>query len=262
MPDTSEIKTALDEASEPAPEAEDGATTLEELVELTDDAAEDAPKEAADARIAELAEAGADTAVVSEANAPVEPQPIVIEVRDGKPFLVGDWPQKAKVSLETFRDAPYMDASVDSTDLVITVANGRAVYKFAEDHGAGVFLFNLTDWTRHPEPAADPAAPIAPVAPEAPQGSAVAIAPDGSKTPVETPLRQDGPTLEQFVAAGYKAEHYPPHGYAKRDTPYVPRATAVPTAAVRKDAHLDPTKKCPDCGRYVSAGHRIGCSFR
>jgi hypothetical protein len=27
-------------------------------------------------------------------------------------------------------------------------------------------------------------------------------------------LRTDGPTLEQFVAAGYKAENYPPPGYA------------------------------------------------
>lgn len=27
-------------------------------------------------------------------------------------------------------------------------------------------------------------------------------------------LRQDGPTLAEYVAAGYKAENYPPQGYA------------------------------------------------
>lgn len=30
------------------------------------------------------------------------------------------------------------------------------------------------------------------------------------------PLRQDGPTLEEYVEAGYKAENYPPKGYAVR----------------------------------------------
>lgn len=29
-------------------------------------------------------------------------------------------------------------------------------------------------------------------------------------------LRDDGPTLEEYVAAGYKAENYPPQGYAAR----------------------------------------------
>jgi hypothetical protein len=30
-------------------------------------------------------------------------------------------------------------------------------------------------------------------------------------------LRTDGPTLEEWVAAGYKEENYPPAGYAKRE---------------------------------------------
>ena len=30
-------------------------------------------------------------------------------------------------------------------------------------------------------------------------------------------LRLDGPTLKQWTAAGYSAEHYPPRGYARRD---------------------------------------------
>jgi hypothetical protein len=32
-------------------------------------------------------------------------------------------------------------------------------------------------------------------------------------------LRLDGPTLEQYVAAGYKPENYPPQGYAEKASP-------------------------------------------
>lgn len=32
----------------------------------------------------------------------------------------------------------------------------------------------------------------------------------------EAGLRTDGPTLEEYVEAGYKAENYPPDGYAPR----------------------------------------------
>lgn len=37
--------------------------------------------------------------------------------------------------------------------------------------------------------------------------------------PPPPPLRYDGPTLEAFVEAGYKPEHYPPEGFAERDSP-------------------------------------------
>lgn len=33
------------------------------------------------------------------------------------------------------------------------------------------------------------------------------------------PLRTDGPTLEEYVKAGYAAENYPPQGYAPRVEP-------------------------------------------
>lgn len=33
------------------------------------------------------------------------------------------------------------------------------------------------------------------------------------------PLRTDGPTLEEYVKAGYSADHYPPAGYAPRVAP-------------------------------------------
>lgn len=32
-------------------------------------------------------------------------------------------------------------------------------------------------------------------------------------------LRTDGPTVAEFVAAGYSASNYPPEGYASRSTP-------------------------------------------
>ncbi|ARO24749.1 hypothetical protein TAL182_CH03003 [Rhizobium sp. TAL182] len=32
-------------------------------------------------------------------------------------------------------------------------------------------------------------------------------------------LREDGPTVEEYVAAGYLAANYPPSGYASRSTP-------------------------------------------
>lgn len=36
------------------------------------------------------------------------------------------------------------------------------------------------------------------------------------------PLREDGPTLEEYVARGYKAENYPPTGYAPRTVSIAP----------------------------------------
>lgn len=40
-------------------------------------------------------------------------------------------------------------------------------------------------------------------------------------------LRQTGPTLEEYVTAGYKPENYPPTGYAPRATRYVPKQQRV-----------------------------------
>jgi hypothetical protein len=41
-------------------------------------------------------------------------------------------------------------------------------------------------------------------------------APGGHGTATAAPLRQDGPTLAEYVAAGYSAETYPPRGYAAK----------------------------------------------
>ena len=51
----------------------------------------------------------------------------------------------------------------------------------------------------------------------APQPEPQKPAPEPKVTP--EPLRTDGPTLEEYVAAGYKAENYPPKGYAAREAP-------------------------------------------
>lgn len=52
-----------------------------------------------------------------------------------------------------------------------------------------------------------------------------------------TKLRTDGPTVEEFTKAGYKAENYPPQGYAAKSsgkvTPaFVPRTAPKPDAPV------------------------------
>ncbi|BEV43930.1 hypothetical protein [Afipia carboxidovorans] len=51
------------------------------------------------------------------------------------------------------------------------------------------------------------------------------FAPPGYRSPDTKParsndaLREDGPTVAEFVAAGYPADKYPPSGYASRSTP-------------------------------------------
>lgn len=37
--------------------------------------------------------------------------------------------------------------------------------------------------------------------------------------PADGEARTDAPTVEEYVAAGYRAENYPPKGYASRSTP-------------------------------------------
>jgi hypothetical protein len=49
-------------------------------------------------------------------------------------------------------------------------------------------------------------------------------------------LRTDGPTLAEYVAAGYLAENYPPHGYASREPVVVIDETPAPGAEAAADA--------------------------
>ncbi len=48
-----------------------------------------------------------------------------------------------------------------------------------------------------------------------------------SSPPRDNVLRTDGPTLAEFVQAGYKAEHYPPKGYAARGDSKAPDEIVV-----------------------------------
>lgn len=58
---------------------------------------------------------------------------------------------------------------------------------------------------------------------------------DTTQTP--TALRTDGPTVAEYVAAGYLAENYPPQGYASRSTAEeIKDATAGQQAAAAQAA--------------------------
>jgi hypothetical protein len=41
--------------------------------------------------------------------------------------------------------------------------------------------------------------------------------------PESAPLREDGPTIEEWIAASYQPEHYPPSGYAETPSPGLSR---------------------------------------
>lgn len=167
---------------------------------------------------------------VATPSPPPEPKPLTFESRNGKPYLVGEWPEFARVTMDMVRDEPFMDVTVDDLLLVIDVANGTAKYEHAEDHGAGVHLFRLLESTLDQEPEAT--APEAPIAPDPAPTSAVAVAPDGTQTPVQAPPSKPlPPTTPPPVVNGMRQQ-------------------------------LDPNKKCPACGRFVSTGHRISCPLR
>lgn len=63
--------------------------------------------------------------------------------------------------------------------------------------------------------------------------------PEGSDEPLKEGQREDGPTVAEYVAAGYLAENYPPTGYASRSTPEeiaAAIATAKADAAPKADS--------------------------
>lgn len=56
-------------------------------------------------------------------------------------------------------------------------------------------------------------------------------------------LREDGPTVAEFVAAGYKASGYPPEGYASRSTREEIDAAMTAQGITKDDApETDPLK--------------------
>lgn len=76
-------------------------------------------------------------------------------------------------------------------------------------------------------------------------------------------LRDDGPTVAEYVAAGYKAANYPPQGFASRSTPEEiaaavaanPAGTpAQPNAEAKKAAASPANKKAPPVANKSAAG--------
>lgn len=56
-------------------------------------------------------------------------------------------------------------------------------------------------------------------------------------------LREDGPTVAEYVEAGYKASAYPPEGYASRSTQeQIGAAVAVQSAPKVDEKETDPLK--------------------
>lgn len=58
-------------------------------------------------------------------------------------------------------------------------------------------------------------------------------------------LRSDGPTVADYVAAGYKASAYPPHGYASRSTPEEIAAAVATETEAEKAAPAVDNKRAP-----------------
>jgi hypothetical protein len=55
-------------------------------------------------------------------------------------------------------------------------------------------------------------------------------------------LRKDGPTVSEFVEAGYLATNYPPFGYASRSTDYEIAKAIADQAGGGDDDETDPLK--------------------
>ena len=60
--------------------------------------------------------------------------------------------------------------------------------------------------------------------------------------PSNVTLREDGPTVEEYVQAGYDPKNYPPQGYASRSTPEE-IAAAIGKAAPPAPVQMAVTKK-------------------
>lgn len=74
-----------------------------------------------------------------------------------------------------------------------------------------------------------------------------APAPESHQAPA---LRDDGPTVEEFVKAGYPADKYPPAGYASKST----EAEVAAAIKAQKDAaDASQTKDAPGAGEQAAA---------
>ena len=75
------------------------------------------------------------------------------------------------------------------------------------------------------------------------QAQAQGKAESGSGSGSGEELRQDGPTVSEFVEAGYKASNYPPEGYASKSTEAeIADAIAAQKKADEDEPETDPLK--------------------
>ena len=65
--------------------------------------------------------------------------------------------------------------------------------------------------------------------------------PEGAPAP-QTALRDDGPTVQEFVEAGYLAVNYPPTGYASKSTPEEIAAAVVAASSPDQTASNPPAE--------------------
>jgi hypothetical protein len=68
-------------------------------------------------------------------------------------------------------------------------------------------------------------------------------------------LRKDGPTVAEFVAAGYLASNYPPFGYASRSSDEeIAAAVAAQAGPASSNTETDPLKMTvPDLKAWLTA---------
>jgi len=75
----------------------------------------------------------------------------------------------------------------------------------------------------------------------------------------ENGLRLDGPTIEGFVAAGYKPENYPPSGYAEKQSPGLTEFKKSQGAAPNAGSSTSPTEgAAPSASDAAEAAKILG----
>jgi hypothetical protein len=123
-------------------------------------------------------------------------------------------PEAAKLDAQVSAPLPLPDDATDEQKAAHAQATAEheAAQKLKEDAAHAV------EMTDEEKKALDAAihAPLPPPDPNDPTVRKV-VAPEAAKPP--TSADATGPTVQEWVASGYKASNYPPYGYASRSTP-------------------------------------------
>lgn len=130
----------------------------------------------------------------TKATLPVDVVPLAPPATPAPVGEVGAVPAVSEVS--EVSSSPPADTQPDEAAKVQAEAAAKAA---KEDYELGV------QWAQEGE--------------DLPAGASQALKDGYAAVDKATKLRLDGPTLEEYVKAGYAAENYPPKGYAKREVP-------------------------------------------